>query len=122
MTARARFRGRRRWWAPREHVFKTKRQLMLEQQRREELKPEIKKEGGKMTNDALPKLPPATRETRRNCAVCYKRQKTADWHADFLGVLRSKDGQFYWVEIRKRMTKSGEMCLHVELQPKGESS
>ena len=63
-------------------------------------------------------LPPAARETRRNAAVCYRREKTADWQADYLGVLRSEAGSLWWVEIRKQMTKDGDMCLHVELRPK----
>lgn len=66
------------------------------------------------------KLPVATRETKRNCSICYKGKKTYPASPDFVGVTRLEDGQSFWIKIWKEMRPDGEICLRVELQPKEE--
>jgi hypothetical protein len=62
-------------------------------------------------------------EDRRNAAACFKnRDKREDWHADFLGMMVTEDlpaGTKCWVNIRKRLTRKGEVNLSVVLRPQG---
>jgi hypothetical protein len=62
-------------------------------------------------------------EDRRNAAACFKnRDKREDWHADFIGMMVTEElpaGTKCWVNIRKRLTRKGEVYLSVVLKPQG---
>jgi hypothetical protein len=59
-------------------------------------------------------------EDRRNASACFKNdKKTEDWHADFLGLMVTEDlpaGTRVWVNVRKRLTRKGEVYISVVLK------
>jgi hypothetical protein len=63
-------------------------------------------------------------EDRRNAAACFKNQnKREEWHADFLGVMVTEDlpaGTRVWVNVRKRLTRKGEVYVSVVLKQQRE--
>jgi hypothetical protein len=64
-----------------------------------------------------------TYEDRRNAAACFKnKNKREEWHADYLGMMVTEDlppGTKCWVNVRKRLTRKGEVYLSVVLKPQG---
>ncbi len=63
-------------------------------------------------------------EDRRNAAACFKNPaKREGWHPDYVGVLVTEDlpaGTKCWVNVRKRLTRKGEVYVSVTLKPKKE--
>jgi hypothetical protein len=57
------------------------------------------------------------RESRRGWASCFANEKTEDWHADFTGVNTLENGDKYWVNVFKRLTKDGKRFVSVCLRP-----
>jgi len=59
-------------------------------------------------------------EDRRNAAACFKNEKkTEDWHADFLGLMVTEElpaGTRLWVNVRKRLTRKGDVYVSVVLK------
>jgi hypothetical protein len=81
-----------------------------------------RKSVGASTNALSPAVskPEQDWEDRRNAAACFKNKtKTEDWHADFLGLMVTEDlpaGTRLWVNVRKRLTRKGEVYVSVVLK------
>jgi hypothetical protein len=64
-------------------------------------------------------------EDRRNAAACRKnRNKTEEWHPDFVGVMVTENlpaGTRCWVTVKKRADRKGDIYLTVTIKPQKEN-
>ncbi len=74
-------------------------------------------QGESTSKEDAVKQNPGRYEDRRGWASCFAAEKTEDWQADFTGVIVLENGEKYWVNVYKRLTKKRERFVSVGLRP-----
>ena len=77
----------------------------------------------KNKSNTQPKLNQKGYEDRRNAAACFKnRHKREYWQADYVGIAvveGLRDGDKVWINVKERVSRTGDKYLSVTLQRQG---